>query len=733
MRKIAAILVLVLGSLALLGADGGTYKGGTYGTSGATYQAGGGARMTTTSVISRSALYPNTNALAAMIAAGYATVVDTALATKNSADNGTSVRWGWVRKDQPTTVQKSSTAGSDYSNWSRPHSSEDDHTINTSQRYALFWFSANGVQAGSQIVQARVAISVALGFTISGSTTFKARLVTVGSDYSILNGGTSGFYGSNNDAGGFDCTWDNTSQRLATPWSPDLDDRDDYSDWGLASPTTFGAGTYSTGQDLIFDFKDAVQQVVDDAVFDESLLDRGFLVLLYGTGGTSESSQNFTGGNAVSQIPASGGNPLMFVKARAASSQASLSIPTPAYYALWFQDPGASLSSSTLDSLAAFDMVVTGPFPMEGTASEPAYATFVSDLRSRNEDIIVLMYAHPWYIRQDGAAGANRAPYRRVLAWANSLADSAGWAHTQDFAVAWSKSYPTTGVINFMRAGAADSMARIWVDGYITATGVNAEYTGLFVDDAVANLRFYDYYLSWGTGEYADIDQVLDVDQDGTEYASDADERAAYRQYLDDFFATLRSEFLNRGLSKRLIVANSDLGMASSPSDMATSIMAQIDGFMNEGPNQWVPGSNAADSTWTRVLAAGDLLTNAQVSPPLVLYNVKADSSIAYMSEPIGLASGGWVCANGDLASWGYGNTGVPPMVRRLPASGSIYGATFQDGGAGQDTMTVASAAYTARIVVGRNSGDTSNEYAVWPYIVFSATSGETLSVSSFW
>jgi hypothetical protein len=405
----------------------------------------------------------------------------------------------------------------------------------------------------------------------------------------------------------------------------------------------------------------------------------------------------------------------------------------PPYYAMWFQDPGASLTSDEIADIASFDAIVTGPFAMEGAGTEPAYTGLLDAVRAINPDHIMLQYVHPWQVRIDGQ-GANRSPYKRIKAYCDtgtSGADTLGYACNVAGKIV--KSYDEsakTWHVNVMRAGAADSVAFIWAEAYQHLSQMSGEYTGLFVDDVVYDLQT-TVYDSGNSGDTSQMGTIADFDNDNTVFDSDADEKAALQTYMVNFVKALRREFAQRGLQNRLIVANSLIGRATSPGANATAIFSRLDGNMIEGPNVWFPGNAASDTTWDRTFGVRDLMTHAQTAPAMQLFQVKSDSSIAYQSEILALANDSWVCAQGDLATR-YGNDAVPEMVRRLPVlPGLLRNREVAEGGSDPDTLIVDRTNMTAKILLQRNVGAPDDTFAVWPYIIAAGT--DTISRSLYW
>jgi len=304
------LLIALAGSMALLAGAGGTYKGGTYPFPTASTSSRNWVVPVSSaqafSVLSRDAKFPNESAADS----GYVQA-DEHYTTINSGA-GTGVRWGWVRKDYPTTVYASTSANNDYENWSTPYMEETyQSSWKSTQRWSFLWFSLDGIPAGATIESAHIMFNFMYNITISSGILMCARADTVDSDYSILDGTTIGFYGSNNDTARFDVSWDNTVQQTSTAWNPDLDDRHYYSDFGFGADECWGSGTYPRGTPARIDVTSAVQAVVDSG---QDAIDRGVLFLIYGTDGATTGSINFAAGNRSDMGTNYGGNPCMTVE-----------------------------------------------------------------------------------------------------------------------------------------------------------------------------------------------------------------------------------------------------------------------------------------------------------------------------------------------------------------------------------------------------------------------------------
>jgi len=432
---------------------------------------------------------------------------------------------------------------------------------------------------------------------------------------------------------------------------------------------------------------------------------------------------------------------------------ASLLAPgRPAYFALWYDDPpmigdsagewSVSHRNAVLDSLAAFDAIVTGPFAAEGGGSEPFYSNLVRDLRIKNADEIVLMYCNPWMLRVENFAGQpSRYPYKRLKEYADTGADSSGYALDPQHRIVRGYEYrvATTGaetrVMNFMRAGAADTAAFIWAEAYEKlATGMHGDYTGLFIDDlsVVPGYAMQDYDDS--ENHWSPFADVVDCDQDNKTFGeSGQPEQGALEEYHVRFIAALRREFAKRGLDNRLIVGNTTFGRADDPGDNALAAFAMMDGAMIEGANVWWPGNAAADSTWAKAFAMRSYLTHAQVSPPMAMIMVATDSSAAYQSEVFALASDTWVNVSRDA----HHPTRTPTIEQRLPNPGVFHGYTIAEGGADPDTLTASWTNLKARIWLERNPLHAAESGAIMPYVAFVPApvpaDNDTLRRSAYW
>jgi len=300
------LLIALAGSMALLAGAGGTYKGGTYegdvATFGKTWIKQGSAAVDTFDFLVRDSRYPNT----ASQAEGFTVSDSTHYDIFNSGTDGAAVRWGWVYQAQPTTVQASTSAWSDYTNWTRTYGTEDDNTWDGSQRFFFVWFNIDGLLTGQKVEEAYLVFNSSGATSPDASEKMWARADTVSADYRILDGTSAGYVGSNNDYARFCASWDELDESTSTAWSPLLDDRDDYHDFGPRSNTYINLGSaYAVGDVFRLDVTDAMQQVIDNGE-----TERGVLFVIYGT--TNTASGIAIAAGISSTLASRGGNPLLY-------------------------------------------------------------------------------------------------------------------------------------------------------------------------------------------------------------------------------------------------------------------------------------------------------------------------------------------------------------------------------------------------------------------------------------
>ena len=413
------------------------------------------------------------------------------------------------------------------------------------------------------------------------------------------------------------------------------------------------------------------------------------------------------------------------------------------YYYIWFADPPqigngvgqwtTTQRNTAIASLASHDAVVLGPFMFEDLSEETFYTNFVDDIRAINPDEAVFCYIHPWQIPPDAAQlEPSTHPYRAILSYCSSLtagADTAGFARNVYHEVIRGKDYPGVRMVNYTRTGMADRVAKLWVDRLEeigAATGFDADNVGVFVDDASKQVEYYDYWSRAPGGTYTDVDLIVDADQDGTVYASDADERLAFRQYILDFVTALRREFGERGMSRRLVMLNTDLGQATSVDASAQLILDQVDGVLHEAGNRWPPGSGAADSTWARNLLQFGRINYSQLDPPLNVFGFYADSNSTYQSEVLALATDGWA-TNEEM---NHSPTFPKTAPRRLTSKATLpalQGVSYANGSI--DTIWADCGTVDARLRLARtNSG---SESSLWAYLITSGN--DTISRGGGW
>jgi hypothetical protein len=403
-----------------------------------------------------------------------------------------------------------------------------------------------------------------------------------------------------------------------------------------------------------------------------------------------------------------------------------LPVGRPAYAGMWYQDrPAAALSVAALDSLQAFDALVTWSYPFKtGAANEVAYDNLLTNLRAGNADQILLTYVMATTPSNDWASYAAGSPEKKIWDYCVAAgADSSGFARNVAGGVIESDAFPVK-IINVMYPDIADTLAKFWAAAF-DASDSDGEYAGLFVDLADTTLAAHLCDEDGCTG-------TADFDQDGTAFASDAQEKAAFIAFHVDFLKALRREFAERSMPNRLIVANTGTfgrKPAALMADTDEDFLGLLDGVMFEGFNVYPPGNNADDNKWAIAGSVKDLLVHSQVSPPLVLWHATADSSSQFMSEVLASAYDGFAIA-GNTADDPNNQDAIPFMGRRLPAPGTFSGAEIDTvlADASGDTLTATWGNYTGRMILSQAYADT---YAVWPYIVYSPT--DTLSRSIYW
>lgn len=209
--------------------------------------------------------------------AGYITARDTVGAVNNSADNGGTVRWGWMQRSNSSTAPGDSNQVQyitpNYYFSARGGTGEDDAGLDNPGIVGLVWVSANGLPNGSKINKAQLIVNLSAfgGTTIGAGQYLAARLDTVSTDYRILN---------NHLNGRFRASWTKVDSIGGLAWNPTLSSRRDRHDFGPRSDNIIGPGTYGDGAALRFLVTDAVQQASDNGT-----LGRGLLFMIYGSSG----------------------------------------------------------------------------------------------------------------------------------------------------------------------------------------------------------------------------------------------------------------------------------------------------------------------------------------------------------------------------------------------------------------------------------------------------------------
>lgn len=417
-----------------------------------------------------------------------------------------------------------------------------------------------------------------------------------------------------------------------------------------------------------------------------------------------------------------------------------ISLPRPAYFTFWHEDPAndGPLPQDDVNKLAAYDMVAGSPHSLEGVGNEPAFDGLLGRIRAINPDFIHLNYWTSFCLYTYWADADTSHVQKKIWDYVASFADSTGFGLDESGDPAHGDDYPYQMYANVMRPTMADTIAKFLVRS-LANSNMDGEYTGFFIDDS-------DTTLSEWMCNGDDCGDLIDFDQDGTTFSEgvngDAQEKAAFRAWNVRFIRALRREFAERNMPNRLIAANTTYGRKAVPETYDTEYLALLDGAMNEGWNRYWPGPTVPTDTdkWDLAVGWTGMLTHAQTAPPLVMWNAHADSSMQYMNEVAAYANGGLVNVNSptDL----LGATAVHPIGRKIAAlaPGNFATVAYDTvaGNATADTLRVETGNVVARIVMGRNTGDPSNQYAVWPYLITDNTKspddvGYYLSRSAFW
>ncbi|MBK9496777.1 MAG: hypothetical protein IPO08_20190 [Xanthomonadales bacterium] len=403
----------------------------------------------------------------------------------------------------------------------------------------------------------------------------------------------------------------------------------------------------------------------------------------------------------------------------------------PAYWAFWYQDPAdhVPLAQDDVEKLAGFDMIVGSPHSLEGPEmNEVGFDGLLGRIRAINPDAIYLTYYTAFCVYDYWADSPPLSVHKRVMNYMESLPDNSGFGRDVAGNIVEGDFYQGQMYNNVMIPTMADTIAKILVETY-EGSGTDGEWAGFFLDDSDTTLS------DWMCNNYACGD-TIDFDQDGTVYSSDPEEKAAFKEWHLRLVRAIRREFAERGMQNRLVTANTTWGRKADPSPKDDQYMGLLDGMLNEAWNLYWPGPTVPTDTakWDLALDWGYQLTHAQTAPPLVMWNARADSSAQYMNEVLAYANGGLVNAN--LANDWSSDSSAPVMGRRKAAlTGGALATAFYDtvaGNATADTLRVVSGDLVARMVMSRNAGDLSNQYAVWPYLI-TGPGGEILSRSSFW
>lgn len=237
----------------------------------------------TTRVVSRDRLFPNTAALTA----GYITASDTVGAVINQGSAGQAVRWGWVRKSTPTTVNiDTSSPYQSYYTAFAGAKGEDDYTWQSDAYLGFIAINTHGMKPGQKVNRARLVFNVAAfeSFVVPAGEYFTARLDTVAADQAMVLSSITG-YAADTDTARMDITWNKVDATRNISWNPPLDQRLDRHDFGPRADNVIGPGTYAAGTSLYLDFIDALQQASDKGMVGPG---KWVILVLYGSLGQTD-------------------------------------------------------------------------------------------------------------------------------------------------------------------------------------------------------------------------------------------------------------------------------------------------------------------------------------------------------------------------------------------------------------------------------------------------------------
>jgi len=414
----------------------------------------------------------------------------------------------------------------------------------------------------------------------------------------------------------------------------------------------------------------------------------------------------------------------------------------PFYYAMWYKDiPDVLLSPTELDSLSTFDGIVSNYFEFGG---ELPRQNIVSDLRSKNPDLVMYTYMNVAAYRTDWASLPTTTPFRKIYDECVSN-NNYGTAKNNLGEIITNGVYSAARPLNFTADGLADFIAKTWVDAYQNS-GMDGEYTGVYLD--FMNTEFQSWI--YPNGETAER-PALDADQDLQVYYEDTDEKEAYDTFNEDVLKAFRREFAERGMKNRLITTNGNGAVSVG------NIAKYIDGYEIEYFNKsWASGAAYVYTNKRWWSNFGQYIDNrpdmvSQMSPPSVIWEAYTDSNQQYMNEAIILEKGGgWIHSNfgfpdlnGSTApdsreigsraqSDGVGtfNSNIPQSIlngvnysgyasqsymKRLPDPGTINSSTYILGGVSTpDTIKVDCENYDLYLVAGINE----QLYNPWSYYV---------------
>jgi len=192
-------------------------------------------------------------------------------------------------------------------------SSRKDYEHNGSRlsRTCFVAFDLSGLTAGDKVEEATLYLNTMRTIQYDFSTGYVAvRLDTLAADYEMLE---SVSVAASGDERWLATSHDEVNMTGSSAWTLDLDDRDDSHDFGPRGELTypndaeFGSGDSGKEDQVLLDFTDPLQQILDNGKYDEQ---NGWVILLVYSFGSPQTSYAW-GAGLSAKVPS--GNPAVTV------------------------------------------------------------------------------------------------------------------------------------------------------------------------------------------------------------------------------------------------------------------------------------------------------------------------------------------------------------------------------------------------------------------------------------